>query len=115
MITPPRILHDDHVTILTRTSGGWPDANGVPTTTTTETAWDGVNVQQVQADELTDQDRETSRTWYRVSGPPAPTPIMAGDRIRWRGTEYRVDGDADTRTGSFRINHTSLRMYAARG
>lgn len=111
---PFSILHDDTVTIEATTSGR-PDADGVPTETTTETEWAGVNVQQIKAEYLTDDDRATSRTWYRVSGPPAPVELDTADRIKWRGITYRIDGEPDTRTGTGRIEHTSLRMYYAQG
>ena len=108
------ILHDDTVTIETNTTG-LPDADGVPTTTTTETEWAGVNVQQIKAELLTDDDRNTSRTWYRVSGPTPPVDMTTADTILWRGTRYIIDGEPDTRSGLGRIEHTSLRMYYARG
>lgn len=110
----PTILHDDTVTIETVTSGR-PDADGVPTETTTETEWTGVNVQQIKAELLTDDDRNTSRTWYRVSGPPPSVELSTADKIIWQGTRYQIDGHPDTRTGTGRIEHTSLRMYIAKG
>ena len=110
----PGILHDDTVTILSTTTGP-PDANGVPTTTTMETPWDGVNVQQVRAEDLDDQQRETASTWYRVAGNHPPVLVRAQDRIRWRGTEYLVDGEPDVRTGAYRLEHTSLQMHATTG
>lgn len=115
MISLPKILHDDTVTILKTTSGAVDD-DGVPTTTTTEHEWKNVNVQQLTADELTDQGRETNVTIWRVSGPPPPVALEASDRIMWRGGKYReIDGQPDARAGKYRIQHTSLQMVRATG
>ena len=109
----PRILHDDAVTILHTVPGGAPDADGVPTHTTTETTWDGVNVQQLRADEIDDEVQDTDTVFYRVSGPPAT--VAVGDRIRWDGTEYLIQGEPDTRTGRHRIERTTVTIYHSRG
>ena len=107
-----KILHDDTVTII-RVTSGEPDENGVPTETTVEAPWAGVNVQQLTAKDLADAGRDTRVTTWRVSGPPAL--VDGGDQIRWRGNTYRVDGEPDTRTGMYRINHTSLLMVKGVG
>lgn len=109
---PSRILHDDTVTIVSISSGP-PDEDGVPTRTETEKPWKNVNVQQLTSKELTDRGRNTTITTWAVSGPPADAD--AGDLIRWRGNDYRVDGEPDTRIGRYRINHTSLLMVRATG
>lgn len=109
---PSSILHNDTVTIE-KVRVGLPDADGVPIETITTTDWVGVNVQQVRAELLSDDDRNTSRTWYRVSGPPVD--LNTADRIIWQGTRYLIDGEPDTRTGAGRIEHTSLRMYYGQG
>lgn len=107
-------LHDDTVTILTTTHGA-PDADGVPTEVTTETAWEGVNVQQVRADEEDTASREATVTRYRVSGPIPPVEVREEDEIRWRGVTHTIDGEPDTRRGAMRVEHTSLVMVRARG
>lgn len=115
MIHLPGILHDDTVTILRTTSTGLPDDDGLPGEETTETEWAGVNVQQMKAEELEDHQQNSSTTYYRVAGPPPEVMIKETDRIRWRGTEYQIDGEPDARTGAYRINHVSLAMYRSRG
>lgn len=114
MIQLPGILHDDTVTIVTTTIG-LPDADGLPTTTTIESVWEGVNVQQVQADELDNHQQDTNTTYYRVAGSQPPVPVKASDRIKWRGEEYLVDGQPDVRTGPYRLEHVALRMYRSNG
>lgn len=110
----PRILHSDGLTIVT-TATGLPDADGIPAETTIETAWEGVNVQQVQADELDDHQQDTNTTWYRVAGSQPPVVLKASDRLKWRGKEYLIDGEPDVRTGPHRLEHVSLRMYRSNG
>jgi len=107
-----KILHDDTVTIV-KVTPGLPDSDGVPTETTTETPWAGVNVQQLTAKDLADAGRDTRVTTWRVSGPPAD--VDGGDRIKWRGATFHVDGKPDTRTGTYRINHTKLFMLKGEG
>lgn len=109
-----RLLHDDEVIILKVTTGE-PDDDGVPNTTTSRHRWKRVNVQQVSAEELTDQGRNTSVTTFRVSGSPAPVAIDSADEIEWRGLTYEITADPDARTGRARINHTSLQMVRVRG
>ena len=109
---PSSPLHDETVTIRISEYGP-PDQYGVSSQTFTEIVWSGVNIQQVKAELLSDQDRNTSRTWYRVSGPPVA--ISTADTILWHGIRYRIDGEPDTRRGAGRIEHTSLRMYYAQG
>ena len=106
------ILHDTAVTIL-RSTLGPPDSDGVPTETTVEIPWRGVNVQQVGSKDLADAGRDTRVTTWRVSGPPVD--VDGGDRIRWLGNEYQVDGEPDTRLGAHRINRTKLFMVKGVG
>jgi len=110
----PGILHDDTVVIVTTTTG-LPDADGLPTSTTVETVWEGVNVQQVQADELDNERQNSSTTYYRVAGSEPPVVIKESDRIKWRGDEYLIDGKPDVRKGYYRLEHVSLRMYESKG
>lgn len=119
---PPRLLHDDTVTILKVAGGAGEgegdqlpiDADGVPITHTTEHEWTGVNVQASSTQEF-DDNRETVVTYFRVSGPVPPVTITASDRIRWHGIVHEIVGDPDVRTGYGRINHCSLTMRASRG
>lgn len=106
------VLHDDEVTLITVVTGA-PDEDGIPTRVETETSWVGVNVQQQTAKELVDQGRDLSVTTWRVSGPPII--VDSGDLIRWRGKDYRVDSEPDTRTGAHRIEHTKLYMIRETG
>lgn len=108
---PPRILHDQTLTIR-RITQGEADADGVPTTTTTDTSWEHVAVQQVETVEHNDN-RATTVTTFRASGPIAD--IDPTDVLVWEGATYRVVGKPDTRRGKYRINHTSLRMQTAAG
>lgn len=116
MIRLPRLLHEDTVTVISEGGTGEPDEYGVPTRTPTEFDWVGVNVQQIKTTELADHQREQSADYYRVAGPLlAADTISPGAKIRWRGTEYRVEGEPDHRAGRGRIEHTSLIMYRVRG
>lgn len=108
----PRTLHDDAVVIL-RSVPGPVDDDGVPTRVTNPYLWEGVNVQQLTSEELTDMGRSTTVTTWRVAGPP--TMVDSGDTIEWAGKTFLVDGEPDTRTGKYRINHTALVMIRARG
>jgi hypothetical protein len=110
----PGILHKDQVTIIQVTKG-LPDADGVPSVTESRATWSGVNVQRVAAEDLTDHERETQVVKYRVSGDPAPVPVDGSDRIEWRGLEYEIEGDPDTRTGRLQLEHTALTMTRTRG
>lgn len=112
MVKLPGVLHDDTVTIVRVVYGG-PDADGVPVETTDELEWTGVNVQQASTDELDNYQQERNTTHFRVSGPPVD--IEPGDRIRWRGEVYLVDGVPDTRRGRYRIERTRLMMYQTEG
>lgn len=108
----PRTLHDDAVVIM-RSVPGPVDDDGVPTRVNTPDPWDGVNVQQMTSEELTDAGRNTTVTTWRVSGPPIA--VDSGDIIEWGGGTFLVDGEPDTRTGKFRIEHTALFMVRVKG
>lgn len=109
-----RVLHDDSVTVTTVTVGP-PDDDGVPVETTGSYVWEGVNVQQLSAAELTDSGRNATVTTFRVSGPIPAGPLNAGGRILWNGETYSIDGHPDVRTGRLRINHASLVMVKVKG
>lgn len=111
---PPRALHDDAVVIVS-TAHGLPDADGLPAETAVETAWEGVNVQQLSAEDVDDEAQDTNTAFYRVAGAIAPVEVKASDRIKWRGKTYQIKGEPDTRRGRFRIEHTSLVMYRSEG
>lgn len=109
----PALLHDDSVTIVSVTEG-FPDDYGVPTVIKVETPWDGVNVQQTTTTE-DNNSREQATRKYRVAGPVPPVQIENNSLIKWRGEDYRVEGEPDTRTGYGRLNHTSLIMVRVTG
>lgn len=113
---PLGILHDDAVTIIVEEGTGLPDDDGVPQYATREVEWAGVNVQQINTDETPDPgEREGVVTRWRVAGAIPATIPEEGDRIRWRGQEYEVDGEPDVRAGAYRIEHAALTMVKAKG
>jgi head-tail adaptor len=110
----PGLLHDDTVVIIS-TTHGLPDLDGLPSETTVETPWEGVNVQQIAEEETDDETQDSDTVTYRVAGAIAPVEVKASDRIRWRGQVFLIKGEPDTRRGALRIEHTSLLMYRTRG
>ncbi len=100
-------LHPETVTLLRRTYGP-PDADGVPTTVVEEVELDGYNVQPVGTAESVGLERVVTSRW-RVSG-PLTDQIRAGDRVRWKGREYDVDGDPQHYEGGA-FDHTEFIIW----
>lgn len=106
------LIHTETLQV-THTETGDPDDDGVPTQTTTTTEWKNVNVQQMQSLETDDVVGEYRITRWRCSGPPHN--IDGNDTLTWRGDEYEVEGDVQTREGALVIEGTTLTMMKARG
>lgn len=87
------VLHRESLTVQVVTQGT-PDADGVPTSTTTEATYTGYNVQPVISTRATEgMDNELLVTErYKVSGPPIPG-ITPASKIIWRGNTYKPWGD----------------------
>lgn len=107
----PRLLHRETLTVLVVTTGE-PDDDGVPTEDVVERAVPGWNVQPVGTNEsLGDAEVVTGR--WRASGPLTEW-LQAGDRLRWRGTAYRVDGEPQHYRGGS-LDHTEVVLIAWKG
>lgn len=103
-------LHVEVVEVLIPVEGP-PDDDGVPTTRDLIHPWPSCSVQQAgSAEDMAGREAVTTR--IKISGPIAEW-ITSGCRIRWRGTEYRIDGDpAHYRTV---IPHTEVTAVTWKG
>lgn len=105
------LLHPETLTVLAVAETGL-DEDGVPTETTTESAWGPCNVHQTSTTEIRDG-REIITNRLRASGPLAER-ITGGDRIRYGGNVYRIDGEPSHLKGGA-LNHTELFLIEWKG
>lgn len=98
------LLHP-HTVVVERVTFGPPDDDGVPTQTTSEQRWGPCSVQQATTTE-TDGSTEFVTDRWRVSGPLADW-IRPGDRVRWNGSWFEVNGEPAHFTGGA-LDHTEV-------
>ncbi len=67
-------------------------------------------VSPLKAEEYT-AGRQSTTTYYRVVLPRA-VDVLATDRVRWRGTDYDVEGQAEQHSLTGRLHHQEAVMRA---
>jgi hypothetical protein len=87
-------FHAETITVQ-RTTTGAPDADGVPTSTTTPEQVDGCTVQPTGTRESVGQNDIVTSRWLVSTTEPQDW-ITADDTVIWRGETFDIDGRPQT-------------------